>query len=164
MEKYKIHELVISAFAMALIFLATWLLKLPNGIQSYVHAGDGFLLAFAAFLSPAHAALAAGIGSALADVAGGYGYFFIFTLCIKGLEAGSAAWLLRHIGQTSGKRILVYLLGSFIMCGGYFLADAWVNESWQLAALGIFGNLLQASFGILLAYLLYPLLQKQMLR
>ena len=50
------------------------------------------------------------------------------------------------------------------MVGGYFLADAYINQSWQLSLTGIPGNLVQAAAGYVIALAAYPLLQKKMHR
>ena len=48
----------------------------------------GFILLFASIVDPLGGFLIGGLGSALADVAGGYAYYFFPTLIIKGLEGG----------------------------------------------------------------------------
>ena len=43
------------------------------------------------------------------------------------------------------------------MIFGYFLTDAFINQSWYLALTGIPGNIIQAAVGIIIAFLIYPL-------
>ncbi len=93
MKQTKTYALIISALGMALVFLATYLIKIPNGIQGYFNLGDGFLMLFASFLNPWQAFLVGGVGSALADIVGGYGIYALPTLLIKGLEA----WIIAYI-------------------------------------------------------------------
>ena len=109
--------------------LATFLLKIPNGIQGYVHMGDGFIMLFSSVLSPLCAVLVAAAGSALADIAGGYAYFALFTLIIKGLEA----FLIAKIFQKSKLRFVSYFTGSIVMIFGYFLTDAFINQELVLS-------------------------------
>lgn len=59
-------------------------------------------------------------------------------------------------------RYIAYVVGSCVMIMGYFLADAWINQSFELGLVGIPGNMIQASLGILVAILAYPLVHKQM--
>lgn len=153
MKNDTVKELVWSSLGIALVFLATFLLKIPNGIQGYVHMGDGFIMLFSSVLSPLCAVLVAAAGSALADIAGGYAYFALFTLIIKGLEA----FLIAKIFQKSKLRFVSYFTGSLVMIFGYFLTDAFINQSWYLALTGIPGNIIQAAVGILIAFLIYPL-------
>ena len=86
MKTMKVNDIVTAALGIALVFLATWLLKVPNGIQGYFNLGDGFLLLFASVLNPFLAFMVGGVGSALADITGGYGMYALFTLlaCLQG--------------------------------------------------------------------------------
>ncbi|MFQ7536367.1 MAG: ECF transporter S component, partial [Clostridium sp.] len=123
---------------------------------------DGFLLLFASVLNPFLAFMVGGVGSALADITGGYGMYALFTLLIKGMEAVLVSWLVCR-GRSSF-RYVAYILGGLLMVGGYFLADAYINQSWQLSLTGIPGNLVQAAAGYAIALAAYPLLQKRMHR
>ena len=149
MKTLRVQDIVISALGMALVFLATYLLKIPNGIQGYVNMGDGFILLFASILNPFLSFLVGGVGSALADVVGGYGIYMIPTMLIKGCEAVLVSYLVSK-GKTS-YRYLGYILGSIIMITGYFIVDAYVNQSWLLALSGIFGNVIQGGVGCVIA-------------
>ena len=162
MKTMKVNDIVTSALGIALVFLATWLLKVPNGIQGYFNLGDGFILLFASVLNPFLAFMVGGVGSALADITGGYGMYALFTLLIKGMEAVLVSWLVCR-GRSSF-RYVAYILGGLLMVGGYFLADAYINQSWQLSLTGIPGNLVQAAAGYVIALAAYPLLQKRMHR
>ena len=71
-----IQDMVLTALGMALVFVATMYIKVPNALDGYFNLGDGFILLFASFLSPGLSFLAGGLGSALAGVAGGYAHFF----------------------------------------------------------------------------------------
>lgn len=157
MDKTSVKKLVLAALGIALVFLATFLLKVPNGIQGYFNLGDGFILLFASYLDPFYAFLVGGIGSGLADIAGGYGIYFLPTLLIKGSEAILVALLVKRNGHVFARYIL-YVAAGLWMVGGYFLADAFINASWQLSLTGIPSNLIQAGIGVLIAGITYPLL------
>ena len=86
MKNKQTYEIVLTGLGMALVFVATMFIKVPNALDGYFNLGDGFILLFASFLNPFESFLIGGLGSALADVAGGYGHHFFFTLVIKGLE------------------------------------------------------------------------------
>lgn len=160
MKHTTVKEIVIGALGITLVFLATYLIKIPNGLQGYTNLGDGFILLFASFVNPFIAFFVGGVGSGLADVVGGYGVYFIPTLFIKGVEALLISYLV-HKGKDR-VRYVAYIVGSCMMILGYFLADAWINQSFELGLIGIPGNVIQASLGILVAILAYPLVHKQM--
>lgn len=158
MKNLSVKEIVISALGIALVFLATYLIKVPNGIQGYFNMGDGFILLFASILNPFLAFLVGGLGSALADVAGGYAIYFIPTLLIKGLEAILVSVILMKFGKKS--RFIAYLIGCIIMVSGYFIVDAFINESWQLSLTGVPANLVQAAAGYVIALVCLPIIMK----
>lgn len=158
-QKMNVQEMVIGALGIALVFLSTFFIKVPNGIQGYFNLGDGFIFIFASLVNPMVAFFIGGLGSALADVAGGYGIYFFFTLIIKGFEGYIVCLLLKKTHKLS-VNIFIYLMGSIIMVGGYFIADAFINESWQLSLTGVPANLLQALFGIIIAVIATPLIKK----
>ena len=160
MKTYNVKEIVTASLGMALVFLATWLMKVPNGIQGYFNLGDGFLLLFASVLNPFLAFMAGGVGSALADIAGGYGMYAIPTLLIKGLEAVLVSWLV--FKGHSSLRYIAYVLGGLLMVSGYFITDAYINQSWQLSLTGVPANFVQAAAGYAIALAAYPLIKKRL--
>lgn len=111
---------------------------------------------FASILDPFLAFLVGGLGSALADVAGGYAYYFIPTLIIKGLEG----IVVSHLIQRYGKRIQIpaYLLGAVIMVIGYFLAKWYLKGSMAIALTGIPENVFQSGVGVVIALICYPII------
>ena len=144
----KTRKLVLGALFIALSFVATFFIKIPTGI-GYIHAGDAFVLLAGIFLGPWLGFAAAGIGSGLADLAAGYAVFAPATFIIKGLmalvasRAGSKPWTL-----------IRFSLAEAIMLAGYFAFESFAFS--PAAALGsIVMNLIQAAFGILVAFFLY---------
>ena len=140
MKNYGTREMVLAALGIALVYITTMFIKLPNSIGGYLNLGDGFILLFAGFLHPFTAFLVGGLGSALADLTGGYGTYAIATLIIKGIEGGLIALLVRRNARL---RFPAYIIGALIMIGGYYVTDS-----------------LQAAAGILIAAAATPLLRK----
>lgn len=157
MKKNETQELVLAALGIALVYITTMFIKLPNSIGGYLNLGDGFILLFAGFLHPFTAFLVGGIGSALADLTGGYGTYAIATLLIKGIEGGLIALLIR---QSARLRFPSYLIGALIMIAGYYVTDSLLNASWIVGLGGIPGNIVQATAGILIAAAATPLVRK----
>ena len=157
-HKLSTKEMVFTGLGIAIVFVATLYIKIPNAIDGYFNLGDGFILLFASFLNPFFAFLVGGLGSALADVAGGYAYYFFPTLFIKGLEGIVVASLFKKFGKKA--QILAYLLGAVIMVGGYFLAKWYLKGSMIIALSGIPENIFQSGVGIVIAILGYPIVNK----
>ena len=158
MKNKQTYEIVLTGLGMALVFVATMFIKVPNALDGYFNLGDGFILLFASFLNPFESFLIGGLGSALADVAGGYGHYFFFTLVIKGLEGIAVSLLMKNYSKP--KQISSYVLGSIIMVFGYFIAKYMLKGSWIVAASEIPANIVQGVAGIVIALIAYPMVKK----
>ena len=91
----------------ALTLLGTSVLRIPTPTFGYVHLGDCFVLLAGLLLGPVYGGLAAGIGSALADLLAGYVVWVPGTFMIKFLTAAAAALLFRRLqnaAQTVSQR------------------------------------------------------------
>lgn len=157
-SKYSTKEIVLTGLGIAIVFCATMYIKIPNALQGYFNLGDGFILLFSSFLAPLPAFLVGGLGSALADLAGGYAHYFFPTLIIKGLEAIIVAILMNKCSKKA--QLPIYVLASIVMIFGYFLFKWYMKQSMIVALSGIPGNIFQAGAGILIAMLAYPLVSK----
>lgn len=86
MKTPKLRLMIYTALMTAFIFIATSLIKIPVPLTNgYIHAGDTFIFVSGILLGPWYAAFAAGIGSALADLYGGYTQWIIPTLIVKAI-------------------------------------------------------------------------------
>lgn len=143
----------------ALIFVATYFVKLPMAMTNgYVHLGDGFILLAASLLGWA-AVPAAAIGSMLADLMGGYAIYLLPTFLIKGAVAAVAVLALR--GRHEWLRVLGLVAAEAVMVGGYFVTE-WLPLGYGLAAASasVLGNVMQGLSGVVIGLLLIPLLKR----
>lgn len=84
--KNSIRTLTYTALMTAFVFITTSVIKIPIPFTNgYIHAGDTAIFLGGILLGPVHGAVAAGIGSAMADLLGGYAHWALPTLLIKGL-------------------------------------------------------------------------------
>ena len=82
MKLKKIQTLASSALFAAIICIATFIVKIPSpATNGYFNLGDCFVILSGLLLSPVYGALAAGIGSALADILSGYAQYAPATFC-----------------------------------------------------------------------------------
>ena len=183
-EKQKIttRQLAFTAMFAALVLMATYVFKIPTPTFGYIHVGDGFVLLAGIFLGPGLGALAAGIGSALSDLVGGYAIWVPGTFFIKFLTALIAAVLYRVLKKRVKKTkfavsipsvVISGIIGEIVMIFGYFLYNILIisltNGSFTGAGLAsavtlsvteIPFNIVQGAVGIVLASLLAPLFAK----
>ena len=83
----KTKKIVMAALMAALACVATMIIKIPSPLKGYLNLGDCIVLTAGWLLSPTYGFLAAGLGSALADVFSGYVTYAPATFIIKGLMA-----------------------------------------------------------------------------
>lgn len=152
------QEIVLYALGMAVVFVATMYIKIPNALNGYFNLGDGFILLFSSVVDPLGGFLIGGLGSALADVAGGYAYYFFPTLIIKGLEGFIVAYLMNKFGEKA--KWGAYGLGCVIMVFGYFLAKWYLKGSMVVALSGIPENIFQSGVGYVIAIVALPVVKR----
>ena len=167
--------------------LATSVLKIQTPTFGYIHLGDGLALLSGIFLGPVYGGLAAGLGSALSDLLGGYAVWVPGTFVIKYLTAAAAAVVFRRLSSClagiaashSYKKSSVSvpaliaggIAGEAIMVGGYFLynilivsftagsfTEAGLASAAALSLAEIPFNAVQGTAGVLTASLLAPVL------
>ena len=160
-------KLVAAALFAALICVATLMIQIPiPATGGYVNLGDGLILLCACLLSPLHAALAAGIGSLLADVLTGYIAFAPGTLVIKAGVALIAALMYTRFVKGRAVRMALPMLAvsgiaaEIFMVLGYFFYEAVLLGIGMGAASGIPGNLGQGAAAVIVVCVLAPVLTR----
>ena len=151
MKQKNLQRLAISALLTAIVCVATYIVKIPSpATNGYFNLGDCFVLLSGWILGPVYGALAAGLGSALADIISGYMQYAPATFVIKALMAIAAYFVAKAlirkplIGKTIGG-----IVAEAIMVLGYFGYEA-VILSYGIAAAGsIFSNVMQGIVGII---------------
>jgi uncharacterized membrane protein len=118
-ESYVI-QLALSAVTTALVFVATWTIRIPNPMGGYFNLGDVMIFINALTFGPVIGGFAGGIGSALADIIG-FPVFAIPTLVIKGIE-GLLAGLITN-RKSIYRDVFAVVLAGAEMILGYFLAE-----------------------------------------
>ncbi len=140
-----IKRLVAGALFAALTFTATTAFKIPTPTFGYVHLGDCFVLMSGFLLGPAIGGLAAGIGSMLSDLLGGYALWAPGTFFIKLAVGAAAGMIYRFLKENrrmhmSVSGIIAGISAELIMVLGYFLYNilmlSLINTGAERLALG----------------------------
>lgn len=150
MRDRALRRKVEAAMMAAICCVLTMVVKVPSPMDGYVNLGDCAVLLSGWMLGPVYGAAAGGIGSMMADVLGGYGYYAPATLVIKGAMAALAGVLNGSIGRRPFLgRVLGGAAAEGVMVLGYFLFAAVILGNGLGAAASIPGNLVQGIFGLL---------------
>ncbi len=157
LRKYSVWRLASGGLFAALILLLTFAIKIPvPATGGYIHPGDGAIFYAGVVLGP-YAGIVAGVGSALADLLGGYAIFALPTLIIKGVMGLIAGIFAKRAAP--GRNALVFTLAALWMVGGYFLVE-WVLFGLPAAIAAAVPNLVQGAggvvFGLVLSLLPLP--------
>ena len=156
MKDQSVKKLTTLGLLAALIFVATYLLKIVLFI-GYIHLGDGMILAGAVLLGPA-VWLPAALGSMLADIMLGFSAYALPTFLIKGAVGFLAGLLLKRTNQLGGV-IVIFIAVEILMVGGYFLTET-VMYGFYGAIPQLVSNLIQGASGVVMGSVLYPILVK----
>lgn len=164
--KADIRKISTSAMLAALVCIATMIVKIPSPIKGYLNLGDCVVLLSGWLLSPLYGFLAAGIGSALADIFAGYAVYAPATFVIKGLMALAAYYIYKWTNGKAGStpaRIISGLLAELIMASGYYLFEG-IMYGFIPSAINIPANLVQGAVGLVIGIVLIKLLEKSKIR
>ncbi len=171
----KVKQMILAALFAALTCIGTMIIKVPTPTGGYVHPGDGFVLLSGLLMGPIWGGLAAGLGSALADLLSGYVIYAPGTFVIKLLTAVVAALLFQILKQKANLQkdiasaAISGVAGEIVMVLGYFLYEIFLlsvvnhgtfSAGVIAAAAGVLPNLVQAIFGVGIATALYPLIRR----
>lgn len=157
------QKIVISALFAALICVATMLIKIPSPLKGYVNLGDGIVLLAAWILPLPYGALAAGLGSALADLFSGYVTYAPATFVIKALMAVTAYLcygLFTKKIKSIPSRVLSGILSETAMILGYFLFEG-ILYGFVPSLVNIPANGAQGVAGIVIGVILITVFEKQ---
>ncbi|MBE7013422.1 MAG: ECF transporter S component [Ruminococcaceae bacterium] len=156
------QRIVFTALLTALVCVATMIIKIPLPSKGYINIGDAVVLLSGWLLSPLYGFLAAGIGSALADIFSGYIIYAPATFVIKGIMSLLSCILFKKVFLNSKKvfsRIISGLIAEIVMVGGYFLFEG-LLYGFMTAAANIPANAIQGTAGIILGLLLVEVFEK----
>jgi len=166
MFKLPVHKLVLAGLLSALVVISTILIQIPSPTKGYIHLGDSIVYLSGILLGPLAGGLAAAVGSALADLISGFGFYAPASFIIKGLDALLTAFVYICLTNKSntflgniGAFSIAVLIGGAVMVGGYLLFEAFLYGL-APALLNLPFNITQAVAGAILAAPLLTALKK----
>ncbi len=146
----------------ALACVATMIIKIPSPLQGYLNLGDSVVLLCGWLLNPLYGFLAAGLGSALADIFSGYVMYAPATFIIKGLMALVAFYgfkmLCGKVGNL-GARIIAGVAAEILMVLGYFVFEGFLY-GFGPSVVNIPANGVQGVAGLILGCVLVRIFEK----
>ena len=161
-NKNATQKLVIAALLAALTCVATMIIKIPSPLKGYMNLGDCVVLVAGWMLSPLYGFLAAGIGSALADLFSGYVVYAPVTFVIKGLMALAAWYIYKALHKkinSPASRIISGFIAELIMILGYYVFEGFMY-GFGASLVNIPANAVQGAAGLILGFVLIKIFEK----
>jgi len=137
-------------FSAVIMILTMGAIPIPGG--GYIHIGDSIIFLCCFIMPLPYCVIAAGVGSALADVILGYTMYAPWTLIIKVIMALIARLF---VGKNDNLLITIlgFLLASLVMQVGYFLVNV-LYLQYETSVIIVIVNLMQTVASVPVAYLL----------
>lgn len=158
----KTQKIVISALMAALTCVATMVIKIPSPLKGYMNIGDCVVLVIGWTLSPLYGFLAAGLGSALADMFLGYALYAPITFVIKGTMALISFICFKLLNKRIGKfsaRLIGGTSAEIFMALGYLIFEGCIY-GFAASIVNIPANIIQGCAGLITGLLLIKVFEK----
>lgn len=155
-------KIVLTSMLAALCCVATMIIKIPSPLKGYINLGDCVVLLSGFLLPPMYGFLAAGIGSALADLFSGYIVYAAATFVIKGLMALVAYFGVKALRKKIGilpSRIISGIAAEIVMILGYFVFEGCMY-GFISSIVNIPANAVQGAAGLILGIILIKIFEK----
>lgn len=165
-RRVSLKKLCFAALFAAITCIGTFIsVPLPIG---YFNLGDIFVLSGALLIGPVWGAVAAGLGSALADIFMGFVAYAPATFVIKALVAATAVTVFSAFERVAKRErslsawwLVCAVLAECVMVGGYFFYEAVVLGYGLGAVASLPGNCVQGICGALGAFTLRSVVIKR---
>ncbi len=147
----KTKKIVLASMLGALTFIATIIIRVPMPVVGYINLGDCIVLLCGWVLGPVYGGLAAGLGSAIADLSAGWMSYAPVTFAIKWLMAVAAYYLGVKLAKSEkgfGLKLLSAIVAELIMVGGYLAFES-ILYGFGSAAVNIPLNAVQGCLGLI---------------
>lgn len=150
-SKKSTKKLVYTALMIALVTVGTMFIRVPSPRSGgYLNLGDAFIHLSSFFFGPYVGILAGGLGSALADIIGGYSHYAIFSLIIKGCMGFFVGYAQKKAKGLHKSTIIAVIVAELIMVFGYYLTNMFFAKTIFVGIASIPTDLIQGAFGMIL--------------
>lgn len=159
----KTKNTVLCAMLAALVCVATMVIRLPSPFHGYINLGDGIVLLCGWLLPPIYGFLAAGVGSALADVFSGYGLYAPVTFMLKGGMALIVYGISRAMSRNPrplASKMIGATAAELTMVGGYLVFESFLYGFVPSLA-NVPANAIQGLVGLIAAMILIRIFEKK---
>lgn len=158
----KTKRIVMTALMASLVCVATMIIKVPSPMQGYINLGDCVVLLCGWLLAPGYGFVAAGLGSALADIFSGYVTYAPATFLIKGTMALLMFACFKLMNKSVGKlpsQIIGGIIAEIVMVSGYYVFEGFLY-GFIASVVNIPANAVQGVAGVIVGVVLIKIFEK----
>ena len=160
-EKRTALHISLIAVSAALVAVFTIAVRIPvPATAGYISLCDAAVVFVSYAFGPFTGLIAGGLGSAFADLLGGYPQFALLSFIVHGLEALLAGLLVKKNSQSIPTMIVGAIISIIIVCGGYLLLETLFITTFSSALVEVPMNALQSGVGAVVGLLLYTAVRK----
>ena len=160
-EKRTALHLSLVAVSAALVAVFTIAVRIPvPATAGYISLCDAAVVFASYAFGPFTGMIAGGLGSAFADLLGGYPQFAVLSLVVHGLEALLAGVIIKGRSNSVLYMILGAVISIAVVCGGYLLLETLFITTFASALVEVPMNALQSGVGSVIGLLLYAAVRK----
>jgi uncharacterized membrane protein len=161
-EREKTNNMVMTAMMMGLIMAITIIIRIPvPATHGYIHLGDCMIFMAVLLLGWKRGAVAAGLGSALADIIGGFAIYAPVTFVVKFMMAAVVGLFLSKALKKEHPVVVItlmeivgMLIGGAVMTAGYYVAEGVMYGNFIAPMAEVPMNIIQFGVGAVLAAIL----------
>ena len=158
----KTKRIVMTALMASMVCVATMIIKIPSPLKGYMNIGDCIVLLCGWLLPPSYGFIAAGFGSALADLISGYFIYAPVTFIIKGgmsiIAFACFKFMHKKIGKLSSQ-IVGGVFAEMLMIFGYYVYEGFLY-GFVASLVNIPANIAQGVAGFVLGVALIKVFEK----
>ena len=148
----RISLLVISA---AIVAVFTLIVRIPSMIGGYISLCDAAITFVSIAFGPVVGFVAGGLGTAMADIVGGYPQWALISFIVHGVEGLVIGIILKRLPGWAGK-IVAIIWTTAVVAGGYLALTTLAGlATFSEAVAEVVGNVLQGGVGSVIGTLLY---------
>ncbi len=150
-ERKKSSALRISLIAIttAIVAVFTIAIRVPTPVGGYVSLCDVAVVFVSATFGPVTGFIAGGVGTAIADLAGGFGQWAPVSFVVHGLEALLIALIVRSKPDSLVYKLLAAAVAILTVAGGYFLLTGAFLIGFAAALPEVPANVVQSACGVI---------------
>jgi len=164
MTSTKTKDIVMTALMAALVFVATYLIRIPNpATGGYSHLGDCMIFLAVVLIGRRNGALAAAVGGGLSDFLAGAPIWILPTLVIKFTMAFIMGTIIKSNPESRKLQLTGAVTGGLFQVAAYTLVNM-ILFGKEAGLLSIPNETLQTAFGVIIFVILSVALSKSLLK